>query len=206
MTTNRYRAGSALVREESGMRIVEEQVGEALGAHATVPIAFEVTCRLRLELVDRGLHGIRLIREPVDPPYVKDYDQEEHPLRWQETWDTRNWGLISALDGTRRAGGAVIAWRTAGVNMLRGRDDLAVLWDIRVHPGYRRQGVGRRLFAAAVDWARARECADFLVETQNINVPACALYASMGCELAAISSFAYPRQPEEAQLLWRLRL
>jgi GNAT superfamily N-acetyltransferase len=34
--------------------------------------------------------------------------------------------------------------------MLEGRDDLAVLWALRVHPDYRSEGVGHQLFKAAV--------------------------------------------------------
>ena len=37
-----------------------------------------------------------------------------------------------AFDGDRPVGGAAVAARTVGINMLTDRDDLAVLWDIRV--------------------------------------------------------------------------
>lgn len=50
-------------------------------------------------------------------------------------------GVLSAFDGPSRVGGAVVAWRTPGADMLEGRDDLAVLWDIRVHPEYRGRGI-----------------------------------------------------------------
>jgi hypothetical protein len=57
--------------------------------------------------------------------------------------------------------------------MLNGRNDLAVLWDVRVHPEYRGRGVGHRLFTAAAEWARTRDCRVLKIETQNINAPAC---------------------------------
>lgn len=187
------------------MRIVEEPI-ETLRAYVTIPMAFEVTSRLRLEPMRQGLDGIRLVEEPVEPPYTRDYDDDGGPVECLERWDLRNWGLLSAFDGSERAGGVVMAWRTPGVNMLNGRDDLAVVWDIRVHPRYRRQGLGGKLFTAAVEWAKARKCATLKVETQNINVPACRFYASQGCELAAINAFAYSDEPEEVQLLWKLDL
>ena len=79
----------------------------------------------------------------MDPPYVKDYDRtsEEWPARWPARWlgrwDTSAWGLLAAFDGSRRVGGALLARRTPNVNMLEGRDDLLVLWDLRVHPDHR---------------------------------------------------------------------
>ena len=114
--------------------------------------------------------------------------------------DIGHWGVFSAFDGRARVGGAVVAWKTPGAHMLEGRDDLAVLWDIRVHAEYRRQGVGSRLFRRAVDWAREKGCVSLKIETQNINVPACRFYASQGCKLGAIYPRAYPELPEEVQL------
>jgi GNAT superfamily N-acetyltransferase len=96
----------------------------------------------------------------------------------------------------------VVAFDTPTVEMLEGRRDLAVLWDIRVAPEARGQGVGAALFGAAAAWAAARGCRQLKVETQNVNVPACRFYASQGCVLAAIHRFAYPGLPHEVQLLW----
>ena len=105
-----------------------------------------------------------------------------------------------------RLGGAVVAWNTPGVNMLEERDDLAVLWDLRVHPEHRRKGIGAQLFRHAAAWARAKGCRQLKVETQNINVPACKFYAKQGCYLGAVHYGAYPEYPDEAQLLWYLDL
>ena len=90
--------------------------------------------------------------------------------------------------------------------MLAGRDDLAALWDLRVHPDHRRRGVGRRLFDRAAAWARAKGCRQLRVETQNINVPACKFYAKQGCYLGAVQYGAYPAYPAEVQLFWYLDL
>ena len=191
------------------MKVVEEPLSR-LAEHGTVPIAFEVRTRLRPEPAESGLGGIRLVEEPVDPPYLKDYDatSEEGPARWLRrwNWDTSSWGLLVAYEGSRRVGGAVLARRTANVNMLEGRDDLAVLWDFRVHPDCRGAGVGQRLFEASVDWARRHGCVELKIETQNNNVPACRFYARQGCRLGAIVSRAYAELPDEIQLIWRLPL
>ncbi|MGH9942959.1 MAG: GNAT family N-acetyltransferase [Pyrinomonadaceae bacterium] len=102
----------------------------------------------------------------------------------------------------RRVGGAVVAFRTPGLDMLEGHIDLAVLWDIRLSPEARGQRVGSALFRVAEAWARARGCQQLKVETQNINVPACRFYARQGCVLMAVSRSAYPGLLSEIQLMW----
>jgi GNAT superfamily N-acetyltransferase len=86
--------------------------------------------------------------------------------------------------------------------MSEGRRDLSVLWDIRVAPDARGKGVGSALFQRVEAWAQAHGCCQLKVETQNINVRACGLYARNGCELRAVRHAAYPELPEEIQLLW----
>ena len=179
--------------------IIEENVS-VLPEYIRVPISFQVKSRFRVEPVQNGLGGLRLIEEPV-VPYIKDYDALESPVQWLQNWDIVNWGVLSAFVGKQRVGGAVIAWKTEGVDMLGGREDLAVLWDLRVSPDFRGKGLGRTLFDRAVDWMRERDCVQLYVETQNINVPACRFYARQGCELGAINRFVY-KDLDEIQLLW----
>lgn len=179
-----------------------------LAAYATVPIAFEVTRQLRVEAVDQGLAGLRLVEEEVDPPWTKDYDgdREEGPRRWARRWDLRHWVVLSAFEGGVRVGGATVAWNTPEVDMLEGRTDLAALWDIRVRSQERGRRIGTHLFGTATRWAREQGCCRLKVETQNINVPACRFYARQGCVLGAIHCHAYARYPQEVQLLWYLDL
>lgn len=185
------------------MRITEEPI-TGLGLHGEVPIAFLVEHMLDVTLVEEGLGGVVMSERAVEVPWVKDYDaiEGEGPTRWATRFDVTNWGLISAHRAGRRVGGAVVAFDTAGVSMLEGRSDLAVLWDIRVHPASRSSGIGSLLFRAVEVWARDRKCGTLKVETQNTNVPACRFYRRMGCELAAIDRFAYANLPGEAQLIW----
>jgi GNAT superfamily N-acetyltransferase len=176
----------------------------ALSEHATIPIAFVVDRILEVRLLDGGLSGMSLTETAVAGPYVKDYDALEGaaPQCWPGRFDVSNWGLIGARRDGASVGGAVIATRTPDLHMLGGRDDVAVLWDIRVPPRERGRGTGSALFRAARDWARARGCRWLKIETQNVNVPACCFYQKMGCTLGVIDRFAYPGQPAEVQLLW----
>jgi GNAT superfamily N-acetyltransferase len=186
------------------MHIVVEEPAGALAEYGRVPIAFEVRRVLDLSAPENGLGGLVLAERAVDPPYVKDYDAiaGEGPARWAERFDLSRWGFFAAFDGDRRVGGAAVAFDTPGVEMLEGRRDLAVLWDLRVAPHARGRGVGAALVRAAEAWAAARGCRRMKVETQNVNVPACRFYARQGFVLGAIHRFAYPDLPGEAQLLW----
>jgi ribosomal protein S18 acetylase RimI-like enzyme len=176
-----------------------------LARYAAIPIAFEVRAIFDVRLPDNGLGGIQLIETAVTP-HIKDYDELETPLSWPEEFDVSRWGFFLAVDnGGQALGGAAVAWNTNGVNMLEGRIDLSVLWDIRIHPEARGQGLGKKLFAHAADWSRQRGCARMKIETQNINVPACRFYAAQGCQLGDIRRFAYLDEPSvahEVQLNW----
>jgi GNAT superfamily N-acetyltransferase len=187
---------------------ISEETPAALEDYARIPIAFEVS-RI-LDVAPRGdpSGGFALSERRLDAPYVKDYDaiQGEGPSGWARRFDMSNWGVLAAHLEGRRVGGAVIAFDTPGLDMLEGRTDLAVLWDIRVSPGARRQGVGTALFRAAEAWAKARRCGRLKIETQNINVPACRFYARHGCALGTACSFAYPELPDEIQLIWHKEL
>ena len=148
--------------------------------------------------------GFTLSERAIDVPYVKDYDalDGEGPAHWARRFDLSHWRFFSARSGGLRAGGAAVAARTAGLDMLEGRDDLAVLWDLRVTPERRGHGIGSALFRAAEAWARARGFRELKVETQDTNVPACRLYARQGCTLRTVRRGAYADLPHETQLLW----
>jgi GNAT superfamily N-acetyltransferase len=185
------------------IEVIQEELAH-LPAHGNISIAFEVRSVLDLSIVDSGLGGFVLHERPLATPYVKDYDAVagNRPGEWSKRFDIANWTLHSAWIDDRRAGGVVIAFRTVDLDMLERRQDLAVIWDLRVAPDFRGRGVGRALFAAAEGWAKAQGCQLLKVETQNVNVNACRFYAKRGCTLGAIHRFAYPLLRDEIQLLW----
>lgn len=183
------------------VEIIEEPVS-ALPEYGEVPIAFRVTSHFEIAPINQGLGGLKFVEKAV-VPYVKDYDANEcdRPAQWPKRFDMSHWGIIAAFEGRQRAGGVAIAWKTRELDLLEGRDELAWLWDLRVHPDYRGQGVGHRLFGHAVSWARERQCTVLMVETQNINVPACRFYVRQGFELRVVNQHAY-KKSDETQLLW----
>ncbi len=185
--------------------IIEESLAY-LAEYGEVPIRFEV--RSLFEIEGENPDSAVLVERALEHPWVKDYDaiMGEGPARWAKRWDLTNWRLLAAYVGGQRVAGCVLAWKTDGISKLEGRDDLVVMWDLRVHPDYRRNGIGRRLFEAAVKWAKDLRCRELKVETQNINVPACRLYERRGCHLHSINRYAYEAFPEEVELIWSLVL
>ncbi len=159
---------------------------------------------LDLTVADSGLGGFVLRERKLESPYVKDYDSigGNRPSDWSKCFDIANWTLHSAWIDDRRAGGVVIAVKTEGLDMLERREDLALIWALRVAPDLRGRGLGSALLTAAEACARAQGCKQLKVETQNINVAACRFYAQQGFTLGAIHRFAYPLLPNEIQLLW----
>jgi GNAT superfamily N-acetyltransferase len=191
---------------------IREVGPEWLHTYAKIPISFNVETILRIKVVEHGLGGFKFVEDKVSP-YTKDYDRlelaGEGPLAWAKEFDVRTWGFLIALDLDIPCGAATIAVNTPNVHMLEGRGDLAVLWDLRVHPNRRGKGIGKRLFKKSMVWAKGRGCRQLKIETQNINVPACRFYAEMGCELGAIHRYAYRNTfhvSKEIMLLWYIDL
>lgn len=185
-----------------GCEILAEPL-DMLCDYGKIPIRFEVQAVLAVQPLNGGLGGLVLQEQALESPWWKDYDVEGNcPQDWAFQFDLSNWGRLGAYLQGQRVGAALIAQGCPDLEMLEGRADLAVLWDLRVEPGLRGQGVGRMLFAACEQWARERGCSQLKVETQNVNLPACRFYQRMGCELGGIHRFAYPDFPEETQLLW----
>ena len=186
---------------------IRQESVEMLPRHATVSIAFMVDRVVDLGSIAAGADPAGMTDSPVAVPYRKDYDAIpfNHPESWPLRFDMSNWGLLGAYAGTRRVGGAVVAFDTPGLDLLPGDRD-ALLWDIRVAPDLRGHGVGTALFAAAESWARDRGCIRLLVETQDTNPGACRFYAARGCTLLRITRGAYPEFPAETQLLWEKAL
>ena len=183
---------------------VKQEPLTSLDVYADIPIAFEVSEIFDVAAEPDGSGRLSLRARQISVPWVKDYDavSGEGPTQWARRFDVSGWALFSAFSAGQRVGRAAVAHDTPELDMLEGRRDLAVLWDIRVAPSFRRCGVGSALFNAAVAWASEKGCRQLKVETQNINVAACRFYAQRGCVLGAAHRGVYPEYPDEIQMLW----
>ena len=174
-----------------------------------VPQIVHVSAYYRIVKENRGLGGFALVETPVEP-YIKDFcvGKDETVARWK-CFDLSHWAFFMAFDGEQPVGAATVASRDNELNMLSGRDDLAILWDIRVNGDYKRQGIGQALFDMAADWSRSQELVQLKIECQNNNIPAVRFYHKQGAALSAIDEYAYYSEPQyrnETQLIWYLDL
>lgn len=177
-----------------------------LAEYARVPIAFESRTAMRVAF--SGDRGFALSEEPVDPPVFKDYDALPGgaPASWAARFDLSKWTLFMASMNDVHVGGAAVIFQSSEIELLEGRDDVGLLWDIRVDPSHRRSGIGSALLDVVEHTLVARGAHWLDVETQQINAPACRFYARRGFQLRRANPSAYPSCPDEIQLLWRKAL
>ena len=82
---------------------IQEESPDVLSKYGQVPIALEVKSRFRVELADNGLGGIRLVEEPVDPPYIKNMITPAAPSAGPGERGTSRGGLSSPHTGNKSA-------------------------------------------------------------------------------------------------------
>ena len=156
-----------------------------------------------------GLGGV-LFDEMRVEPYVKDLGAYGQPSRYSKQHDISNWGFYMAFDGSRPVGAVTIAAKTKTIHLLDNREDISILWDLRVVDGYKNRRIGTKLFALAVAWSKANGLGQMKIECQTNNVPACKFYAKQGAVLRAINEYAYIHdldlREHEMQLIWYLDL
>jgi GNAT superfamily N-acetyltransferase len=180
----------------------------SLDVYASISSAFDVRTVLDVSAGSLEDTMVTWPERRLAKPYRKDYDAVpgNHPTEWPVLLQSARTLQLGAYIGAQRVGGALLLFDGPTVELLEGRRDLALLWDLRVASSHRGRGIGTTLFATATAWAREQGCRELLVETQDINVPACRFYARRGCRLAAVRPHAYAQFPEETQLLWRRTL
>ena len=158
------------------------------------------------EVVIKDLDGISFIKRAV-APYIKDFSGHANYKRWNQQFDLSNWHFFMAFDGEKPVGGAVLCCNSAELHMLEGREDLGILWDIRVDSAYKRRGVGGKLFDMVMTKAKGLGLCQLKIECQNNNVPAAAFYFKQGAHLGAVNRYAYYGDAdEEVQFLLYLNI
>jgi len=188
------------------MKIISEQASlEAIKTYQEVSITFSADMILEFEAIDSGLKGFKAIEKKVTP-FTKNYDDYGLLTDSLKEFDISNWQLLTILDDDQIVGGALLAFQTTNVNMLGGRDDLVVVWDIRINEAYRHKGLGTALFDEIKSFAREIKATEINIETQNNNIKACKFYASQGAVIKSLKQEAYKDLPEETQIIWSIKL
>lgn len=175
-----------------------------LKEYSSISCKFHVSSVLELKFLDAPFLKCEFKEKTIEVPYEKDFDEnlDERPLYWNKMFDLSNWGIFAAYLNNLLVGACAVAVDTPNCNMLGGRKDLSVLWDIRVHPDFRQKQIGTALFNAAIEFSKKQDCKFMKIESQNNNVRGCHFYQKKGCYLAAFDRFAYPKYLQEIMLIW----
>lgn len=151
-------------------------------AYRSVPMRFEYQTRLCL----LALYFGEIFPLSV-PLAVKDYSVlDGGPETWPKRFCLDGWRFWIAFYHGQPVGAAAVAPATSGVDLLEHREDLAVLWDLRVHPNFAHRGIGRRLLHLAEKWAVSEGFNEMKIETQDVNELACRFYSACGYRLAGV--------------------
>ena len=165
------------------MIVYKEVDGAFLELYDRIPMLVDVKSAYALEKLDNGLGGV-ILKEIPTRQYVKDLGKFAKATEYINLFDITNRAFFMAFDGDKPVGGATVVSDTD-------RDDLSVLWDLRVDGDYKRRGIGAELFNMAAEWSRARGFKQMKIECQNNNVPACKFYRKQGAALGKIDEYAY---------------
>jgi GNAT superfamily N-acetyltransferase len=185
------------------------QVGEEyLSIYDSIPMQVTVNSILEIDEQNSGILGIKLIEKPVNE-YVKDLSKYEVMAGIAKQFDISNWVFLMAFINNKPIGAATALFDCPKVNMLSGRNDISVLWDLRVDDNYKGIGIGTKLLEEVKIWSREKGLKKIKIECQNTNVSACKFYQKSGAYLGAIDKYAYCRDKEienEIQLIWYIDL
>lgn len=183
---------------DSGGLGIEALTAADLHAATGFDASFIVHQRVRLSMREDG--GLAYISEPLRPPYRKHYrdDADAQALR-EYLGDGADFAAyVARKDG--QVIGRLLLSRTW--NGYAGIDDIAVAASAR------RSGAGSALLRQALAWARERGLPGVMLETQDTNVGACALYQRNGFVLGGFDRFHYANEPDlahETALFWYYR-
>jgi GNAT superfamily N-acetyltransferase len=191
------------MRNGQGTRVIQESA-PALPEYSAISIAFKTRHVFDVEATKDSAVGVVLRERRLDSFLHKDYDSlpSQGPMSWPDRFDVSRWKFFAAFRDDKRVGGAAAFMNCPEIYHLDGRSDIALIWDIRVDPAIRRGGIGAALLGAVESWALGNGAVGLLVETQNVNLPACRFYERYGFSLQAAIPHAYADLPEEIQLLW----
>ena len=173
-----------------------------------VSMNVDVQSEYRVERINNGLGGF-VFEEIQVKPYIKDLSKYECATEYENNFDIANWRFYMAFDGDIPVGAMTVAGKTEGLNMLYGREDACVLWDIRVADAYKHNGIGEKLLNMGITDAKNDGYVQMIIECQNNNVPACRFYQKHGAVLSKIDMYAYYSEPEvrnEIQFVWYLNI
>jgi streptothricin acetyltransferase len=164
---------------------------------------YQTSTRLTVEKTGSGLAvGWQLVEQPLSKPFDKgrlyDFDANAQDIIRER--------LLRPDDTYQRV--AVYNERLVGLVELDIQywNNTVSLANLMIDHDFRGQGLGRRLWFRALDFARQSDVRAIMIETQNTNIAACKFYVRMGCQLVGINDAQYTNNgyadDNEIALFW----
>jgi ribosomal protein S18 acetylase RimI-like enzyme len=191
-----------------GRQMIEyKQIGkDSFSLYDSIPMKVLVKTIFEVERINAGLGGFVFTEKPV-AEYIKNLGSYTIMTELEKRFDLSNWAFFMAFSDSKPVGAASVVSNCSAIRLLDGRDDLSVLWDIRIDDDYKSQGIGSKLLNLALEWSKKKKLRQMKIECQNNNVPACRFYHKHGAYVGAINEYAYYKEKEdEVQLIWYMDL
>jgi GNAT superfamily N-acetyltransferase len=193
------------------MLVIKKIRKEMLPQYSEIPIAFRVETRLKISPIKKGQEGFKFIKEYVAPfTKWKKEKSTSRPTTWPNKFNVENWGIFLAYDNDIPVGGIAIGLDApGGLTSPFESKNMAVVWDIRVHPHYRKTGIATLLFNNGKKWAKEKGYHHLKLETSSANYPIFNFCIKQGCELVGFHLYGYkmtPNESDESMLIWYYNL
>ena len=149
------------------------------------------------EGVTRGWQLIeRQLPQPFDKGTLYDFDEDSQAeIRERLTRPDDSYQRVADFEGL------LVGFLDAEIHYW---NNTLFVWNLMVDLDYRQNGIGRRLWHRARDFAKQAGVRAIMIETQNTNVAACRFYERMGCRLVGLNEALYDNDGEmpEIALYW----
>lgn len=143
-------------------------------------------------------------KEVKTNPFSIDMTKEESMDLWRDILNEETTEIIVVEDNNKYIGGVITVTHSPKVTMHKGIMLNAILWDIRVHPNFQRQGIASILLNKSIEFSKKMNCNSLLIETQNNNPKAINFYTKNEAYLYEINKGKYESQPSETQLIFKI--
>jgi streptothricin acetyltransferase len=115
-----------------------------------------------------------------EKPYRKNYPDDDE--NWMEYIDNPDKIIFFYYHNNECIG---------QIKLRRNWNKYAFIEDIAVSKNHRNRGVGTSLIEKAVEWAKSKNLLGFMLETQDVNLPACRFYNKLGFQIGAVDTMLY---------------
>lgn len=177
---------------DSSVQIIPLTWGQ-LGAVNKLNQPFLVIGRVRAAFVDGKWTWTE---EPFPIPYEKSYPDEQ--LDYGQYINSRDQRIFLAYLDNQCVG---------QIRLKRNWNHYGLIEDLSVARDYRNRGIGKKLMAAAMQWAKAGGMSGLMLETQDINLAACRFYERCGFQLGGVDVMLYGSlvDKKEQALFWYMQ-